>query len=173
MQIGSILWNIIEAITRFFLLKIFRLKLNEGQIQSFLQFVRFGLVGAFNTITGLLIYGGSLRLFQALALFPRFDYQLANLIQFVVTVFLSFVLNSLFVFKKSESETRNPWKVLLRTYAAYAFTGIFLNTIMGFVWVDIIGLPKMVSALINVIINVPINFFINKLWAFRTKKADA
>lgn len=166
------LWYIIESIVRFFLLKVFRLKLREDQIQSFLQFVRFGLVGLNNTLVSYIIYAVSLTAFQKLGWFPRFDYQVANITQFIISVFISYLLNGRFVFKEEDNTRRNPVVTLLKTYAAYAFTGIFLNAILSYVWVDIFGIPKLVAPIINLLFSVPINFFINKFWAFRSKKAQ-
>ena len=173
MNIARTLWHWLEAVVRFFLLKVFRLKLNEGQMQAFLQFVRFGLVGLNNTIISFVIYAVSLTIFQKIGWFPRFDYQVANILQFLISVFCSYVLNSLFVFKKEENAKRNPVATLLKTYAAYAFTGIFLNMLLSYVWVDIVGLPKLIAPIINLLFSVPINFFINKFWTFRSKKIKA
>ncbi len=172
MKIGKILWGWIEAIVRFFLIKIFRLKLNEDQIQAFLQFVKFGMVGATSTVISYLIYVSSLFLLQLMGCSPRYDYLLAQVASFVLSVLWSFFWNSRFVFTKAENETRNIWKALAKCYASYAFTGLFLNSVLSFLWVDVIGISKLIAPLINLVVNIPINFFMNKLWAFRSEKRE-
>ena len=162
------LWSIIEAIVRFFLLEVFRLKLSEEQVLAFLQFVKFGIVGVSNTLISFLIYAVSLGLFQKLGWFGRLDYQVANLTAFILSVLWSYFWNSRLVFKKEEGQERSTLKTLLKTYVSYSFTGLFLNTVLGFLWVDLIGLPKLVSPILNLTISVPINFIINKFWAFKT-----
>ena len=170
MNLPKILWNIIEAIARFFLLKVFRLKLNEDQIQAFLQFVKFGIVGASSTVISYLIYVGSLTAFQKTHVFPHYDYLAAQLVSFVLSVLWSYSWNSRLVFKEKEGEHRSFWKSLAKTYASYAFTGLFLNTVLSYLWVDVLGISKLIAPIINLVINVPINFFMNKLWAFRSSK---
>jgi putative flippase GtrA len=53
---------------------------------------------------------------------------------------------------------------------SYGFTGIILNNILSYIWIDMLGISKVVAPLINMIIGVPINFIINKLWAFRSQR---
>ena len=173
MNIGSTLWKWIEAIVRFFLLKVFRLKLNEQQIQAFLQFVKFGLVGVTSTVISYLIYLVSLLGLQAAGCSPKYDYLLAQVIAFLLSVLWSYFWNSRLVFKKEENETRSFWKSLLKCYASYAFSGLFLNSVLAYLWVDILGIPKAIAPLISLIIDVPVNFFMNKLWAFKTDKNNA
>lgn len=56
--------------------------------------------------------------------------------------------------------------MLLKTYAAYALTGILLNNILSWLWIERFDISKYVAPLINLIISVPLNFVINKLWTF-------
>ena len=60
-------------------------------------------------------------------------------------------------------------KALLKTYMAYGFTGIILNNILSFIWIDKVGISKFIAPLINLIVSVPLNFIINKLWAFKSE----
>ena len=171
MSFGKACWNIIEAITRFFLLKVFRLKLSEEQVQAFLQFVRFGLVGLSSTVIAYGIFVVSLFLLQHFHVFPHYDYLVAQFISFALSVLWSFIWNNRFVFKEQEGESRNLWRTLLKTYVSYSFTGLFLSSALSYLWVDVIGIPKLYAPIINLLFTVPLNFFINKFWAYRTKKA--
>ncbi len=51
---------------------------------------------------------------------------------------------------------------------SYAFTGLLLNNVFAYVWIDILGVNKNIAPLITLIRSVPINFIMNKLWAFKT-----
>ena len=104
-----------------------------------------------------------------LNLFPSTDYIIANIISFLLSVLWSFYWNNKYVFKLNEGEQRSIWKALLKTYVSYGFTGIILNNILLVLWVRVIGINKMLAPIINLIINIPINFFMNKLWAFGKK----
>mgnify|MGYP002704035864 CR=1 FL=1 len=97
------------------------------------------------------------------------DMYVANIIAFVISVFVSFMLNSRFVFTLEEGQNRSFWKSLLKSYLSYGFTGIILNNILAYVWVVMLGIPKLVAPLISLVIAIPINFLMNKLWAFKTE----
>ena len=130
-------------------------------------------------------------------------YAVANTFGFLISVLNAYFWGSRFVFKEDETkEKRIWWQVLLKTYASYAF-GFVLNTVLLAVWIDvtnigqyfgfvgsIIGamssvftfLPKTMTAeeiseivgpVINMVVTIPINFVINKFWAYRQKnKSD-
>ncbi|MBF1260356.1 MAG: GtrA family protein, partial [Lachnoanaerobaculum sp.] len=58
---------------------------------------------------------------------------------------------------------------LIKTYLSYAFTGLVLNNVFSYILVDILNVSKLIAPLINMILGMPINFLINKLWAFNSK----
>lgn len=136
---------------------------------TFSEFIKFGLVGVSNTIVSYCLYALSLQIFLKLNLFSSTDYIIANIISFLLSVLWSFYWNNKYVFKLDEGEHRSIWKALLKTYVSYGFTGIILNNILLVLWVRVIGINKMLAPIINLIINIPINFFMNKLWAFGKK----
>lgn len=47
------------------------------------------------------------------------------------------------------------------------FTGLFLNTVLSVLWVQILGISKMIAPIVNLLISVPLNFIMNKFWAFK------
>ena len=63
---------------------------------------------------------------------------------------------------------RNKWKALGRTFISYGFTGYILNSLLLFVMVDMCGISKYIAPLISLIASVPVNFLMNKLWAFKS-----
>lgn len=122
------------------------------------QFIKFGLVGGINTILSYAITNIG---FYVLNLHE----QISNIIAFVITVFISFLLNSKFVFKQEEK--RNFWKSLLKVYASYSITGLFLTAILLYIEEQLLGIPHYIATLMNLIVTIPINFILNKLWAFK------
>ncbi len=169
---GKKLYDLIEKIAFFFLGLLFKLMRKEMTQQvrnTFSEFIKFGLVGVSNTIVSYCLYALSLQIFLKLNLFSSTDYIIANIISFLLSVLWSFYWNNKYVFKLDEGEHRSIWKALLKTYVSYGFTGIILNNILLVLWVRVIGINKMLAPIINLIINIPINFFMNKLWAFGKK----
>ena len=168
---GKKLYDLIEKIAFFFLGLLFKLMRKEMTQQvrnTFSEFIKFGLVGVSNTIVSYCLYALSLQIFLKLNLFSSTDYIIANIISFLLSVLWSFYWNNKYVFKLDEGEHRSIWKALLKTYVSYGFTGIILNNLLV-LWVRVIGINKMLAPIINLIINIPINFFMNKLWAFGKK----
>lgn len=169
---GEKLWNLIEMIAHAVLEWLFKLlhkELTEEAFTSFMQFVKFGIVGVSNTVISYVLYAGSLFVFQKLGIFPKGDYLLAQVIAFVLSVLWSFYWNNKMVFVLKEGETRSIWKSLLKTYVSYSFTGLFLNSVLLILWVQVCHISEFIAPVINLLISVPLNFIINKFWAFRGK----
>ena len=170
---GKKLYDLIEIIAFWFLGLIFKLlkkDMTEQVRSTFTEFIKFGLVGVSNTIVSYLLYAVTLQVLIKLNIFPAFDYIIANIVSFLLSVLWSFYWNNKYVFKLKDGEERSIWRALLKTYVSYGVTGIVLNNILLFLWVDTLGIHKMVAPIINLVINIPINFFMNKLWAFSKKK---
>lgn len=149
------------------------------------QIVSFGLVGILNTIVSQIVY--------MICVGVGLHYIAANVIGFIISVFHAYLWQTKLVFKEDENlEKRVWWQVLLKTFAAYAFTGLVLNNVFLVLWIDVIRIERFTPAitelvnrfgvqienrdlavtiapLLNIVINVPINFVINKFWAYRQK----
>lgn len=176
-DIGIKAWNIIETIVRAVfgvVFRIFKIDFSEEQWESLLQFVRFGIVGAWNTVFSYAINVCCLLLFKKMGILSvaDLDMYVANMIAFILSVLCSFLLNSRFVFTLENGQSRNFWKALFKSYLSYGFTGIILNNVLAYVWVGIFGISKFVAPLLSLVIAIPINFFMNKLWAFKTENVN-
>lgn len=166
---GSILWSAFEDILKFIVFRVLHIKLREANWDQFIQFIKFAMVGFSNVIVSYGIYLIFLTLFQAAGILRNMDYLIAQLIGFVLSIFWSFYWNRKYVF--AEGQDVVPWyQALVKSFIAYSFTGVFLNSALSFLWVEIMGISKVVAPVINLIINVPVNFVMNKFWAFRKGK---
>lgn len=130
------------------------------------KLIKFSIVGVSNTIVSYLIYISVIFLLKYYKFNYIKDYYIANTIAFLISVLWSFLLNNKFVFNKNKT---NNFKDILKSYIAYGFTGLILNNILSYVWVDIYGISKSFSYIINAIISTPINFIIHKIWVFKEK----
>lgn len=147
------------------ILKLFRIRAQEKTVDSMTQFVKFGVVGVSNTIISYLLNVATLKLLEPYHL--SWDYVAANVVEFLLSVLWAFYWNNKLVFTEKEGEKRSPWMTLLRTYIAYAFTGILLKNVFSYVLIDVMGIDKYLAPVINLVISTPINFLINKFWAFK------
>lgn len=167
---SSKIWKSIENMLYLLLKKFFTIFHKEMTMEIFgaiMQFLRFGIVGVSNTLVSYVIYVVSLLGFHKINLFPHSDYLVAQLIAFVLSVLWSFYWNNKMVFMKKEGQSRSIWKTLFKTYVAYSFTGLFLNSILIILWVQVIHISEFIAPIINLLVSVPLNFIINKFWAFK------
>lgn len=132
--------------------------------EALFQFAKFALVGVTNTLLSYLLNIAILYLLVPLAL--SWDYVAGNLVAFILSVLWSFYWNHRFVFQKEKGRLSAELVMLLKTYAAYALTGILLNNLLSWLWIERFGISKYIAPLINLIVNVPLNFVINKFWTF-------
>lgn len=133
--------------------------IKESRKETFLQFIKFCFVGCSNTFISLLVY----------YLFIYIDkklYLLGSIAGFFVSVLNSFYWNNKYVFSGSGE---NIFKKLIKTYLSYGSTSI-LSLLLLYIEVDILGVNEMIAPIINIAIKTPINFIINKFWAFGKKK---
>jgi len=120
------------------------------------QFIKFGIVGASNTLIYLAIY------YVLLAL--NMHYIPAYIIAFVISVCNAYYWNSRKVFKAQGGK-----KVFVKTISAYGVTAA-LSAGLLFVMVDLLNIAEWFAPLIALCITIPANFVLNKLWVFRSKK---
>lgn len=133
------------------------------------QFIRFGLVGLSNTAVNYLIYTLSLLGMQRFSLLSKWDYLAAQGIAFLLSVLWSFYWNNRLVFAAGGGR-RNLWRALLRTYVSYSATGLFLNGALLTLWVSGLHLSEFIAPLLCLPVTVPLNFVLNKFWAFGEEK---
>ena len=133
------------------------------------MFVKFGIVGVSNTLISYILYTASLIIIRKAGLSSAHDYLIAQIISFVLSVAWSFYWNNKYVFTTKSGEQRSLFGALIKTYISYSFTGLFLSSVLLFFWIKIVGMNEFIAPILNLIISVPLNFLINKFWAFKTK----
>lgn len=150
------------------------------------QFLKFGLVGLSNTLISEIVY--------VVIVCLRGHYLLASTAGFVLSVFNAYYWNNKYVFKEDTSqEKRVWWKVLCKTFLSYLW-GFAANLLLLALWIDVLHIADHVGPIlellknwhiplsdaqtlgsllaegINLILVLPMNFFLNKFWAFRQRK---
>lgn len=126
----------------------------------FKQFIKFGMVGLLNTMLAYIINNGCYYLLNL-------NEQISNIIAFIITVFISYILNNKYVFNSNRN--KSFLKGLLKVYMSYFITGILITGILLYYEVRVLLIPNYIASLLNLIITVPLNFILNKFWAFKEK----
>ncbi|TCL59348.1 putative flippase GtrA [Kineothrix alysoides] len=153
----SIIGTIINK-TFYIIFKIFGIELSNEKYKEILQFIKFGLVGLSNTFIYYIAYLISIHLGA--------HYFTGNAIGFIVSVLNSFYWNKKYVFEASGG-IRKSIIMLLKTFVAYGVTGLLISNILLFIWIDKFYIAETIAPLINLLVTIPLNYFINKFWAFK------
>ncbi|MCL2070629.1 MAG: GtrA family protein [Oscillospiraceae bacterium] len=134
--------------------------------QLFIQFLKFGIVGLSNTLVYLAVY--YLLLFIV-------DYRIAYLIGFFVSVINAYIWSVKFVFAKAKQEPKGltlakPKSTAGRVVKVYISYG--LTTAAGFLFMSVIlvetfGMSDKIAPVLNLCLTIPLNFILNKFWAFK------
>jgi putative flippase GtrA len=122
------------------------------------QFIGFSLVGVSNTIVLLLVYYFFLWIDSNL-------YIVGNVLGACMGIVNSFFWISKFVFKNKREHMA---KSLLKMCISYLLT-IGLQTALLYLMVNELCISKRIAPLINIAVTTPVNFVLNKYWAFRDK----
>ena len=126
--------------------------------ETIVQFIKFGFVGGINTVLSYAIY-------YVLCIILGFNYLLSQGIAWFITVFISYVLNNIMTFSDGGS-TNWSIKNLVKVYISYSVTGLFLATFLSWIWVDVLSIEKAFAPIINLFFTIPLNFLLNKYWAY-------
>lgn len=137
------------------------LSITDEKVTVLCEFIKFGLVGISNTVISYVAY--------VVCVYVGIHYFGANAIGFVISVLNSFYWNNKYVFTCQEGQKRSWLPALLKTFVSYGTTGIVLASLLLYLWVDVLGISEYLAPLLNLIITIPLNFVLNKLWAFKTK----
>lgn len=130
--------------------------------QSLAQFIKFGIVGVSNTAISLLVY--------YLVLWINDQWYLAgNVAGWVISVANAFYWNERYVFVQQKHDFKSVAKRIGKTYLSYGGT-FLLSTLLLYLEVDVFGWSAVISPVVNLFITIPLNFLLNKFWAFRSEE---
>ena len=161
--------------------------LKKGKFAALTQFIKFGLVGVSNT---LISYGVEMLCFYVIfqkanfhgiiAFLSKFEVKstpedikivITTFIAFMISVTNSYLLNNRFVFVDKSKKLSGHLISYLKTLLCYGVTGLVLSPIIK-VALKNIGIPYYIASLGSLVITIPLNFIMNKFWAFAKRKED-
>lgn len=128
-------------------------KIKPDWKQTLLQFIKFGVVGVFNTCNSLVIY--------YILLYFRCYYLFANVIAYFVSTFISYFINKHWVFQHKKENSR-----VFQYYVVY-ISSFVLNNLVLFMLVDLLSISDKLAPLFVLLVTVPYNYILSKLWVFK------
>ena len=161
--------------------------IDNKKLAPIIQFIKFGLVGVSNTAIS---YGTEMLCYYLL--FKNSDFNLTvkllsllsieasvksvrivypSILAFIISVTNSYYWNNRFVFKSGNRMFKEHLKAYLKTVVCYGITGLVLSPIIK-VLLSNVGVPYYIASLGSLVITIPLNFVLNKFWAFNNKKEE-
>lgn len=135
------------------------------------QFLKFGLVGVSNTVISYTI-----EMLCYYVLFDRFSWPdqariiAVSALAFIVSTANSYYWNSRYVFDTGEKTLCTHVISYIKMAGCYAITGLIFAPLIK-IYISGLGIPYWIVSIGTLIITVPLNFVLNKVWAFRKKTA--
>lgn len=148
--------------------RLFGRDVTDEQWAAVEQFIRFCFVGVSNVLVSYAVMCVVMLLIRDRV---RYDYIIASVCAFIISVLNSFLLNNRYVFRQP-SGGRRLLPALLKTYVSYAFTGLLLNNFLLYLLCDRAGVSKFIAPIPVMLITTPVNFALNKFWAFAVKNKN-
>lgn len=158
--------------------------LQNEKLSSLIQFIKFGLVGVSNTAIS---YGIEMLCYYVLFKNTKFigilnllallgistdgnnvKIVITTIIAFVVSVSNSYFWNNRYVFGSGKKSFSEHFKTYFKTFACYGITGLVLSPIIKILLTKI-SVPFFIASLGALVITIPLNFVMNKFWAFKSK----
>ncbi|WP_339251667.1 GtrA family protein [Paenibacillus sp. FSL P2-0136] len=112
------------------------------------EFLKFVVSGGINTLTTYLMY---------LLLLLFLNYSLSYTVSYVSGIFLSYYLNTVFVFKE---------KISIKKFLKFPIVYLiqyFINLLMLYILVEHLHLSTKIVPLIVVVVTIPVTFVLSKL----------
>lgn len=123
-----------------------------------LQFLKFGIVGISNTVISLATY--------YLLVFLDVHYLIANGAGFVLSVINSYFWNSRYVFK--DKKENSGFRAFSKVFLSY-LVSFCLSSVLIYLFVQVLHISEYLAPILRLAATIPLNFFMNKLWAFKEK----
>lgn len=123
------------------------------------QFIKFGIVGCSNTIINLAVY--------YLCLYLGVHYLAAYTLGFLVSVCNAFFWNNKYVFKNKQE--KSLFRAFIKVFASYG-ASFLLSVLLMSIIVEMLNISSVVAPILKMVITIPLNFVLNKVWAFKDKK---
>ena len=120
------------------------------------QFIKFGIVGVSNTLITFAVYTLLLKVFGVW-------YLAASAIGFIVGATNGFLLNRRWTFREHVGDAFTPVR-----WAIVQACGLGLNIGLLYLWVEKVGVDKLVGQALSIVVVTTLTFLANRAWTFRT-----
>ena len=95
-------------------------------------------------------------------------YMVGSVLGTILSIANAFFWNDKFVFTGNANDWCSKLKRLGKTYVSYGGTSILSNVLL---WIEVtfFSVSKTIAPIVNLLVTIPLNFIINKLWTFKER----
>ena len=132
--------------------------------EIFLQFLKFGVIGFFNTLISIVVTYACLFCFKKFSFIPRSlnaQILVSSFLGFSISFINSYYWNKKFVFRKPKVGLQ----ALFKSYCCYVLTWA-VSYLLTYIVTNYLFIPKIYIPVLSLFLTVPLNFLANKFWAF-------
>lgn len=122
--------------------------------KEIIKFIKFGLVGVFNTLSSTCYYW--------ILVYFGVNYLLSTTISYFLSSIIGYFLNDKMVFRQ-----KNKSKLAIMRYYIVYGTSYLLNMICMYIYIDVLHLSQYIAPLLVLFITVPYNFILSRFWVFK------
>lgn len=160
-------------------------RLEASRLAPLIQFIKFGLVGVSNTLISYAVemlgyyvlfrtsaFQGTVSLLAGMGLTvtgEQIRVIVVTALAFIISVTNAYYWNNRYVFGQDQKTPGQHIRAYLKTVACYALTQMIIAPAAK-LWLVGMGVPFWIASLSTLIITIPLNFLMNKFWAFAGKK---
>ena len=151
------------------LLALLGAKSKEEFVALLAQFIKFGLVGVSNTAVSMAgVFFFFLAVYYIFLWISPDLYMVGSVLGTILSIANAFFWNDKFVFTGNANDWRSKLKRLGKTYVSYGGTSILSNVLL---WIEVtfFSVSKTIAPIVNLLVTIPLNFIINKLWTFKER----
>ena len=139
------------------LLQPFHQELTEKQWNWIEQFIKFALVGCSNALILLVVY------YIIIYMLGNQYYLVGQTLGYIAGIFNSFFWNSRYVFR---DKSNRGWNAFVKMCICYGSTYLIQIGLL-YALVDVLAWSELLAPIIAITVTTPINFIVNKAYAFR------
>ncbi|MFA9376817.1 MAG: GtrA family protein [Lachnotalea sp.] len=157
------IWDFIEHLAHYIVFtfaKLIGIQIKEEKWNGFMQFIKFGMVGVSNTFITIVV--------NALLVSAGIHYQVSYFVGYLAGIINAFYWNNKYVFKEKEGEERSIMVAFIKCVMSYA-GGYVCSCVLLFLFVKILGLSSYFAPILILFVTIPLNYVLNKKWAFKAQ----
>lgn len=131
----------------------------KNLLKKYREIILYLIFGGLTTLVNIVIYFITTKIFFI-------DYQISNVIAWIISVTFAFVTNKLFVFESKNKIKKDNLKEAISFYL-FRILSLVIDIITMYILVEVFTIDDMISKIISNVIVIIVNYLFSKLFIFK------